>query len=299
MNHGHDCVSTHNIIRPALYVVATPIGNMEDITLRAISTLKSVDFIACEDTRTTAKLLNKFGIIKQKVAYHRFNEEKKSQEIIEKLKTPSSCALVSESGTPAISDPGARLIEKTISAGIPVFAIPGPSAVTSAFSICGWEGGFLFAGFLEKQKKKRISQIETFASMPWAVIFFESPLRIRDTLKDMEEILGDRPAFLAKELTKVFEFSIKASPKEILEKLPQQVKGEIVVIIFPSSKNIQKDSNLLFSSEKLLDAIRAYKELTDAGLKPSRAAAIISRLTGIEKDKIIKSIISNNSTHRG
>jgi len=137
MNHGHDCVSTHNIIRPALYVVATPIGNIEDITLRAISTLKSVDFIACEDTRTTAKLLNKFGIIKQKVAYHRFNEEKKSQEIIEKLKTPSSCALVSESGTPAISDPGARLIEKTISAGIPVFAIPGPSAVTSAFSICG------------------------------------------------------------------------------------------------------------------------------------------------------------------
>ena len=272
---------------PALYVVATPIGNLEDISLRALAVLKSVDFIICEDTRRTLRLLQRYGIEKELVASHRFNEERSAGPILERLRSGRSAAYVTEGGTPAVSDPGARLVERAREAGIPVVPVPGVSAVTAAMSVAGWEGGFVFAGFVERKQEARLAQIRTLSSLPWACVLFESPERVRRTLADIAGILGDRPILLAREMTKVFEQVLKAPAARILQILPEDVKGEIVLALFPRGKD---RGDVRTAGADLGKILRACREMIASGVKPSRAAALASSLAGIPKQTILKNL---------
>lgn len=269
---------------PALYIVATPIGNLEDITLRALRILGEVDFILCEDSRRTIKLLERSGIKKELVSAHKFNEEKSAGRIIERLRGGESAAYVTDGGTPAVSDPGARLVERVRSAGFPVIAVPGASVVTAAMSVAGWEGGFAFGGFVERKKAARLSQIETVSRLPWACVLFESPLRIRGTLADIAEILGKREILLAREMTKLYEEVIKAPAETILEKLDEKVRGEITLVVFPPPKGKRES---LPPGVDLKNVMKACREMIAAGVKRTKAAAIIASLTGIPKQTLL------------
>jgi 16S rRNA (cytidine1402-2'-O)-methyltransferase len=219
-----------------LYVVATPIGNLQDITLRAIEILKSVDLILCEDTRITQKLLNHFEIKNKTVSFHKFSEENKYQKIFDLLSDDKNLALVSDAGTPAISDPGAFLV-KEIKEKLPdteIITIPGASALTSAVSIAGLDSGqFVFLGF-PPHKKGRKTFFEEIVKYEIPVIFYESKHRIIKSLESLNEILPDREIFVAKELTKINEKSFSGTAAEIIETLKTDqnlLKGEFVIIV--------------------------------------------------------------------
>lgn len=189
-----------------LFVCATPIGNLNDITLRAIETLKSVDLIVAEDTRVTLKLLNHFGIKKSLLSYHRHSSKKRTEWLLQQLKEGKSIALVCNAGTPGISDPGVPLVRRALQEGIIVSPIPGPSAVTAALSVSGLDAQrFAFIGFLPRNGKLRKEFLEQVKSLPLTLVIYESPHRLRESLKDLAETLGDRTAVLCRELTKLHE----------------------------------------------------------------------------------------------
>ena len=271
--------------KAALYVVATPIGNLGDITVRALDVFKSCDLVICEDTRRTRKLLNHYAISAELTALHRFNEEKEAPRVIARLARGESCAYVSDGGTPAVSDPGARLVERVRSAGFPVIAIPGASAVTAVMSIAGCESGFVFAGFVEKKKAARKGQIAALASLPWAAVLFEAPSRIKATLADMQAVLGSRDILLARELTKLYEQVIKAPAGKIPDELPDPVKGEIVLVIYPRKKAAK---GMPAAPADLAKILRACGDMTAGGVKPMKAASIASLLTGVDKKTILE-----------
>src|SRR5262245_29715217 len=187
-----------------LFVVATPIGNLNDISNRTLETLRDVDLIACEDTRHTIKLLNHFGIQKPLTSYHEFNEERKAHELAEKLSGDTDVALVSDAGTPTIADPGYRLVRLCRQRGIPVAAIPGPSAVISAISASGLPSNeFVFLGFLPSKKTARREKLANAAKYNCTLVFYETPHRIGAALEDIEAVLGNREICLAREITKI------------------------------------------------------------------------------------------------
>ena len=199
-----------NTTKGTLFIVSTPIGNMEDITLRALRVLKEVDLIAAEDTRRTGLLLRRFEIQTPLTSYFEGNELKKREFILSKLKEGKHIALVSDAGTPGISDPGFRLIQWVIESQIPIVPIPGPSAAITALSVSGLPtDAFLFKGFLPHKSKKRRDLLRQLEEVRETLIFYESPHRISETLKDILEILGDREIVLTRELTKVYEEIIK------------------------------------------------------------------------------------------
>jgi 16S rRNA (cytidine1402-2'-O)-methyltransferase len=216
-----------------LYVVSTPIGNLEDTTLRAIRILREVDLIAAEDTRKTKILLNKYNIKKALTSYFNYNEQFKTVFLIDKLKSGEKIALVSEAGTPSISDPGYRLICEAIKESIPVLPVPGVSAAIAALSISGLPvHRFVFEGFLPPKAGKRKNFLKKISVEERTLIFYESPHRIIFTLKDMIEVFGNRKAMLARELTKLHEESMYGSLFTILERLKsRKVKGEITLIV--------------------------------------------------------------------
>ena len=216
-----------------LYIVSTPIGNMEDITLRALRILKEVDLIAAEDTRRTGLLLRRFGIQVPLTSYFEGNELKKREFILAKLKEGKNIALVSDAGTPGISDPGFRLIQFAIENQIPMVPIPGPSAAITALSISGLPtDAFLFKGFLPHKSKKRMDLLKQLEEVKETLIFYESPHRISKTLKDILGILGDREIVLTRELTKVYEEIIRGKVSEIQNQLgDKKLKGEITLVI--------------------------------------------------------------------
>ena len=216
-----------------LYIVSTPIGNLKDITLRALNTLKEVGLIAAEDTRQTQKLLNHFGIHTPLTSYHSYNKEEKAEVLVRRLQEGLSIALVSDAGTPLISDPGHYLINRCIQEGFMAVPIPGPSAVLCALSVSGLPSdSFLFEGFLPKKKGKRLKKLESLRGLPHTLIFFESPHRVIQTLKDCLSVLGDRPMVLARELTKLFEEVIRGEISEIIERLViKGMKGEVTLLI--------------------------------------------------------------------
>src|SRR5258706_9059740 len=222
-----------------LYIIATTIGNLEDITLRALRLLKEVDVIACEDTRQTQKLLNHFKIEKRTVSYHQHNEVARTEQIVEMLKEGRSIALVSDAGTPGISDPGRVVVEAAIAIGAEVVPIPGPVAFVSAMVASGLPtDSFRFAGFLPAKSGQRKSLLEQIRTSNEPVIFYEAPHRILETLQDLVETLGaDRPLVIAREVTKIHEEFLRGTAGELLEKLRarESVKGEIVLIIAPSA----------------------------------------------------------------
>lgn len=216
-----------------LYLVSTPIGNLEDITLRAIRILKEVDIIAAEDTRQTIKLLNHFEISKPLTSFFRHNEDKKGEYIISLLKEGKNIALVSDAGTPAISDPGEELVYMAIEENITVMPIPGPVAATSGLIVSGLSTGrFSFEGFLPMNKKNRKERLEDLEREQRTMIFYEAPHKLKSTLKDMYEYFGNRKIALAREMTKIHEEIIRCTLEEAIEKYENDSpKGEFVVIV--------------------------------------------------------------------
>ena len=227
-------------IKSGLYVVSTPIGNLEDITLRAIYVLKNSELILCEDTRTSAKLLKKFSINTKMMSYHKFNERKRLGEIIQLIKSNKIVSLISDAGTPVISDPGMILIKECIKNNIALHPIPGPSAATSAISVSGFEEKFLFYGFLPNSESQIKNEIKNLSDFPYPIIFFVSPNKIMKVIKIFKLFFFDRKILIAKEMTKIYESFIRNNVKS-LEISKYNLKGELTVVI--SNKiNIKKKS---------------------------------------------------------
>jgi 16S rRNA (cytidine1402-2'-O)-methyltransferase len=217
-----------------LFVVATPIGNLEDITLRAIRTLKQVDMIAAEDTRHTRKLMSAHAIENRVVSYHEHNESRRTPELIGQLAGGRSIALVSDAGTPTVSDPGYRLVRAAAAQGIPIVPIPGVSAAIAALSGAGMAtDSFTFIGFPARKKTKRLDQLNALAGLPHTLIFYQSPKRVTALLKELMDTMGDRPAVLARELTKLHEEFIYGTLSTILADLEQRfgIKGECTLLV--------------------------------------------------------------------
>jgi 16S rRNA (cytidine1402-2'-O)-methyltransferase len=217
-----------------LYLVATPIGNLEDITFRAVRLLKEADLIACEDTRQTRKLLDRYGIAKPTVSYHEHNEAERTPELIAKLLNGIAVALVSDAGMPLISDPGYRLVRAAIDNGIRVEAVPGASAVSTALAASGLAtDSFYFGGFLPAKSGQRLRALDALKDETATLIFYEAPHRIVETLAAVEQALGDRPVVVARELTKLHEEFLRGAASQIRAALEarESVKGEITLLI--------------------------------------------------------------------
>ena len=228
-----------------LYIVATPIGNLEDITLRALRILKEVDLIAAEDTRQTLKLLNHFEINKPLISYHRHNEEIKSEILIEKLKNGENIALLSDAGTPGICDPGEEVIKKAIEEEIEVIPIPGACAMINALITSGLNTKeFTFLGFLPLNKKLRKQKLEEIKNSKKTMIIYEAPHKMKNTLEDLKEILNDRKIVLARELTKIHEEFIRKNIDDLLSEI-DSLKGEMILII--EGNNQEEDNNELIN----------------------------------------------------
>lgn len=229
-----------------LFVVATPIGNLEDISMRAVRVLREVQLIACEDTRHTRKILNKFEISTQLTSYYREKEHHKAGALLEQLQQGFDIALVSDAGTPAVSDPGAVLVQLARRAGIKIVAIPGPSALTTALSMAGLtESQFYFGGFPPPKKNQRRAFFKNLAALPCPLIFYEGPHRIAACLRDGLAIFGDREALVFRELTKIHEQCLSGSLSQLVTELSGKVRGELVIIIQGSEiKHEDKPDNL-------------------------------------------------------
>lgn len=273
----------HTRLPPALYVVATPIGNLGDITLRALDVLKGVDRVAAEDTRVSGQLLAHFDIRKPLVSIREHNEREAADKVTAWITAGEAVAYVSDAGTPAISDPGARLVTAVRAAGLTVVPIPGASAVTTALSAAGLESGqWLFHGFLPPKSGARRAQLQTLAALPSALVFYEAPHRIEETLADMAAVLdGARAVTLARELTKKFENIVTLPLRDApawLAADPNHVRGEFVVIVHPPAA-----AAAVVDSE----AMRVLDVLLGA-LPPTLAAKLASQITGRSKAELYK-----------
>lgn len=243
-----------------LYLVATPIGNLEDITLRAIKTLKEVDIIAAEDTRHTLHLLNHLEISKPLISYHRHNEETKSKDLINLLLEGKNIALVSDAGTPVISDPGEEIVKIAIENNIQIIPIPGACALITALISSGLDSKqFTFIGFLPLNKKLRKEKLEEIEKSTKTLILYEAPHKIKNTLEDLEKVTEERQIVLARELTKIHEEFIKGTAKELQEKL-ESPKGEFVIIIEASKKLTLKEDIEELNNLTLEEHYNFYEE---------------------------------------
>ncbi|PNK61832.1 16S rRNA (cytidine(1402)-2'-O)-methyltransferase [Psychrobacter sp. FDAARGOS_221] len=275
-----------NPAQAALYIVATPIGNMGDITSRAIDILNQVDIIACEDTRTSGKLLSNFGISTQTWAYHEHNSEIQTPKIIEMIQRGHSIALISDAGTPLISDPGYQLVQAAHAAGVKLVPVVGASAAIGALSVAGLPSDkFSFVGFLPAKTHGRVKQLEQYAARTETLIFYEAPHRIVASLKDMAAVFGDnRPATLCRELTKTFETVKKATLGELaqfVEADNNQQKGEIVLVVGGDVNHTSDDDSV---HDKLL-----LRLLEDLSVK--KAAALASDITGVKKNALYQRLL--------
>lgn len=261
-----------------LYVVAVPIGNLEDITLRAMRILRTADRIACEDTRRTGKLLELLGLPKRPlVSYHAHNEARRVPELLDALRAGQSVAVVSDAGTPGISDPGERLVRAAIDASLPVVPIPGPSAVISALCASGLPTDrFRFIGFLPPKREARRRTLESLRTDPDTLVFYISPHRFADDLTDAAEVLGpERPAVVAREITKLFE-EFRREPLGTLAADPRDPRGEIVLMVAGAPAAAPPD-------EATLEAL--IHQLVSDGLSPSQAAKEAARQTGASRNE--------------
>lgn len=268
-----------------LYVVATPLGNLRDLTLRALDVLASADVVAAEDTRTTGNLLRHYGILTRTLSLHAHNEAQRSDDIASLLRTGRSVALVSDAGTPGISDPGARLVRAVRDAGFPVVPVPGPSAVAAAVSAAGLVAdNFLFAGFLPQQAKARREFLRTAGRAPTALVCFEAPHRVRATVDDLLAQLGpERTLVVARELTKTFEtiarMPLAAAPAWLAADANRE-RGEFVLIVdAPAAAKPDAASELDADAERWLVALLEE-------LPPARAARVVAGVTGVPREVV-------------
>ena len=266
-----------------LYIVSTPIGNLEDITLRALNILKQVDLIACEDTRTTRKLLSRYQILKPLTSYHEHNEIEKAKELLSMLQEGHSIALVTDAGTPGVSDPGYRIVKLASENGVQIFSVPGPSAAVAALSISGLPtSSFTFLGFPPKQKKRLIEYLERIKDYPETLVFYESPRRVIKTLESMAEVFGERNASLGREITKMYEETLRGTLSEIVTTLKSRdnLKGEFTLVIEGNSQDKGE-----FDSETIDDLLLYFKK---EGVSLKDAVKQVAVDSGVSKSKIYK-----------
>lgn len=270
-----------------LYLVATPIGNLEDITLRAINVLKNVDLIAAEDTRHTLKLLNHLEISKPMISCHRHNENEKSNKIIEKLKEEKNIAIVSDAGTPGISDPGEEVVKEAIKENIQIIPIPGACAAINALIVSGIDTKeFYFLGFLPLNKKLRKEKLNEIKNINKTIILYEAPHKILNTINDLENILENRQVVFAREITKIHEEFIRGTIKEIKEKI-ENPKGEFVIII-EGNKNVENIENKL----NLLTINEHYNYYENKGYSKKEIIKLIAKDRNVNKNEIYQKFIN-------
>ena len=275
-------------IAPGLYIVATPIGNLEDITLRALRVLRSVDRIACEDTRQTQKLLSHFGIAVPTVSCHAHNERERADELIAELKGGARIALVSDAGMPGISDPGEYLVAQAVAAGVPVIPIPGPSAVVSALAASGLDTtSFLFVGFPPPRTGERRSFYETLRSEQATLIFYEAPHRVVESLRDAIQIFGaERQAVLAREITKIHEEFLRGTLREIEAVCASRdlLRGEMTLLVAGANPADSTSADAAPTSD-LRGAMAVY---LGQGLDEQAALKRVARDRGVSKSEVYR-----------
>ncbi len=266
-----------------LYVVGTPIGNLNDFSPRGLETLQMVDFIAAEDTRVTLKLLNRFEIKKPLISYFEHNRFEKGEVIVSRLLSGESCALVTDAGMPAISDPGEELVLQCHLAGIPVVSVPGPSALITALAISGMPSGrFTFEGFLSMNKKSRKDHLEQVADETRTMIFYEAPHKLLTTLKDMLKVFGEREIALVRELTKIHEEVKRTTFSKAIEEFEETApRGEFVLIVHGKEETTEEQETYT-----LEQAAEIAAKLIEKGESPTSAAKEAAQITGFKKNAI-------------
>lgn len=270
-----------------LYVTGTPIGNLSDLSPRAIQTLENVDFIAAEDTRVTLKLLNHFGIKKPMVSYFEHNKRERGEIICKRIEAGENCAIVTDAGMPCISDPGEDLIKLCEERGIKAVVIPGPSAVISALAVSGLDTGrFTFEGFISVNKKSRNEHLQSLKNEHRTMIFYEAPHKLPATLRDLYATFGDRRLSIVRELTKIHEEVIRTTTKFAAENYCDgSIKGEIVLVL--EGAEISK----AVESYTLDDAVEIAKKLIENGEKSTEAAKQAAAMTGFKKNEIYRELL--------
>ena len=264
---------------PSLYLIPTPVGNMEDITLRAINILKKVDFLLCEDTRITAELLNKLDIKKKLVHSDDHNEDSLKEMVLSKLQDGLNIGLVTDRGTPIISDPGYKIVEYVTKNGFNVISLPGPTAFVPALTMSGINPApFLFYGFLNSKESKRIKELESLKNLPYTIILYEAPHRITDMLKSLLSVFGNRQIALCREISKKYEEAIRGTIEEVLT-VSDTLKGEMVVVV---EGNLDKED---YSSLTILEHINLYLE---DGMSDKEAIKKVAVERGIPKSVVYK-----------
>jgi 16S rRNA (cytidine1402-2'-O)-methyltransferase len=271
-----------------LYLVPTPIGNLKDITLRALEVLNAVDVIAAEDTRQSLKLLNHFNIKKSLISYHQHNEQGRSEHIVEKLKSGLNVAIISDAGTPGISDPGSVIAAKCIEQGIAFEVLPGATAITTALVYSGLDTTkFLFRGFLPRENKDRRPILEELAARTETLIFYEAPHRLRDTLEFLKESLGNRKISICRELTKLYEEILRLSLEEAINHYKENSpRGEYVLVIEgKGEEEIEQEEKAKWEHFSVEEHIKKY---IDEGLSKKDALKMVSKDRNLPKSEIYK-----------
>jgi 16S rRNA (cytidine1402-2'-O)-methyltransferase len=280
-----------------LYIVATPIGNLEDITQRALRILGEVKLVACEDTRRTRVLLNHFGIKTKTVSYHEHNERARAAEICELLASGQSVALVSDAGTPLINDPGFRVVDRAIELNLPVVPVPGPTALIAALVASGLPSEeFFFAGFVPARANARRGRLEELRAMPATLVFYEAPHRIKATLEDALEVLGDRPAALARELTKIHEEILRGSLHELIQGFGTGslvARGEMVLVIGnAAASEASTAAETEPASRRLVERV---SELEREGLEAKLALKKAARELGMKRAEAYRQLVAQKN----
>ena len=277
-----------------LFIVATPIGNLEDITHRALRVLREVDLIACEDTRQTRKLLNHFGIATATISYHEHNEPERAEELCEALESGQNIALVSDAGTPLISDPGFRVVNAAAERGISIVPIPGAAAFITALSASGLATNqFLFAGFLPSRAGARRAKLSELTSISSTLVFYEAPHRIKATLKDTREVFGDREAVIARELTKLHEEFARGTLSELVERFSKvEARGELVLMISGQTAEAAGSSRTTSSEDQLRERM---DELMREGVDQKNALKKAAKELGLKRDDAYRMMINQKN----
>jgi 16S rRNA (cytidine1402-2'-O)-methyltransferase len=271
-----------------LYLVSTPIGNLSDLTFRALEILKTVDFILCEDTRHSIKLLNHYDIKKPLISYHKFNEVSMTDQIIERLRGGESAALISDAGTPLISDPGNILIAALIEQDIPFFVLPGANALLPALLLSGFDlSGFVFLGFLPKKNTEREAVLHSICDTPLPHVIYVSPHELKELLEQVDSIMPERNLSLSKEITKLHENTLRGTASEILDALDERIRGEFVLVIDRAQKQTVSADINDFSQDELREYyLRFFAETNDK----KEAIKQMAKSLGIPKRDLYKTI---------
>ena len=262
-----------------LAICATPIGNLDDVTLRVLEELREADLVLCEDTRHTRVLLEQHGIAAKLVSYHQHNEAARTSQTLDRLRSGERVALVSDAGLPGVNDPGARLIAAAAAEGLEVTVLPGASAVETALVASGLVGEqYQFIGYLPRGERALLELGGELARRPWAVVAFESPQRLPRSLRVLARVVPDRPAAVCRELTKRFEEVARGSVAELAKRFPEPVRGEVTLVLGEAAVSPDEAG-----------AEEAVAELVEAGLPRRRAAEIVSKLTGVPRNRLYRS----------